>query len=131
VVAVFSAAGSEVRRPIDGAAVVGTDRLARVLISEAHAASQARTAAIAWRTVSAAAGASDLLTPPRRGDSLIATCRAVTAEMISSSLVVRARVSSATTSSAMLSEALPLAVSRPGSGSASSTARASGWAGSG
>ncbi len=76
-------------------------RAETVPISDAHAASQARTAAIALRTVSAAAGASDLLTPPRRGDSLIATCRAVTAAMISSSLPAPERISSAATCSAI------------------------------
>jgi hypothetical protein len=119
------------RRPEPPFSDCGLTRATRVPTMASQAESHERTAPIACRTVSAAAEDNDLLMPPRRGDSLIATTRAVTAATTWSSVPAPARVSSVATSSAICSPSLPRPVRRPGSGSASSTARASGWAGSG
>jgi hypothetical protein len=130
----MAAAGSAARRaPADRRPLLSgvVTRAASVPIRDSQALSVARTAPMAWRTASAAAGDSDLLTPPRRGDSLMATTSAVTAAVTWSSVPAPARASSATTSRAVCSTSLPRPPRRPGSGSASSTAMASGCAGSG
>jgi hypothetical protein len=101
----------------------------RLSISEPAAASKARTAATAWRTVSDTTWASARLATVRRGDSAIATRNAVTAEVTDSASARLAPVSSATSAS-RLRLAAEL-VSLPGSDSRSSTASGTGSAGSG
>ena len=97
------------RRPSAPFSDCGLTRATRVPTMASQAESQDRTAPIACRTVSAAADDRDLLMPPRRGDSLIATTSAVTAATTWSSVPAPARVSSAATSSATWSLSLTAA----------------------
>ncbi len=131
---VASAARRAARRP-DGAGCVPVTRSASAPIRVSQARSQERTAATACRTVSATIGTIVRVTPVRRGVSAIATRSAVMASVMVTVSATPDAASCAATASASapsrLRAPVPLAVSMPGSGRASSTARQTGSAGSG